>query len=339
MLQKILPASFFETERATMELQANIKKNQDEIKILSGMILDISQKLDVLQKTQDELLTLDAQNNKCLSFEQEVLSQEIKTIECNISKMESLDELYCDRIGQELSSLKDSITKNNNTAIKIQKETLWSSIFNNTIRDSKWLINQAFSPGRWAMGYPALYILYRVLEQFTPCHILELGLGQSTKMITQYAAQNKGIEHFVVEHDSEWIDFYKKNNAVSSNTNIICLDREIISYKDAEEVRVFRNFKRTFESYKFDLIVIDAPLGGDMKKYARIDALSLIGTNLCEQFVLILDDVNRAGEKNTMNEISFQLTQANIQYNQKVYEGEKETCLWTTPQWNFLCSL
>ena len=333
--KKVLPISYFKMECLFRELLNNNEKNQQELQgyfnILNEEIFNISHRLDLLQNRQNELLALDIPNRTNIPFEKrfgDELSQELMSMRCDVSKIE-----------HELCSLKDIIKKDNSTFIKLQKENLWSAIFNNAINGCVWLTDQAFTPGRWAMGYPALYILYSVLEQFNPQHILELGLGQSTKMITQYAAQNKTIEHFVVEHDNAWIDFFKKNNLVSSNTIIICLDRELVSFKDAEEVRVFKNFKSTFGLYKFDLIIIDAPLGGDMKKYSRIDVLSLIKANLCEQFVMILDDVNRVAERNTMYEISRHLSQANIEYTQKIYEGEKETCIWTTPQWSFLCSL
>lgn len=306
LLKRVLPVSVFRMEHIAKELQANSERQQkkiiEDISALRDEILNISHKIDSLHETYKEL---------CDS----------------------------DKIKDEFCSIEDTINKGYSTIIKLQKENLWAAIFNNTISGSEWLVNQTFSPGRWAMGYPALYILYRVLEQFNPHHILELGLGQSTIMITQYAERNADIEHFVVEHDNAWIKFFKKRNTISLKTSIVCLDRESASFKDADNVRVFKNFKDTFESNKFDLVVIDAPLGGDMKKYARIDVLSLIEANLCEEFVVILDDVNRVGERNTMNEISHQLKQANIKYSHKVYEGEKATCIWTTPQWDFLCSL
>lgn len=335
ILKKFLPVSFFKMECIFKELQNDNAKNQYKmiecLKILSKEVSDISCKLNLIQDRQNELLDLSIQNGKDISFKYNggcEFPQELNVIQGDLSKIE-----------HEICYLKEVIAKGNTAIIKLQKENLWSAVFNNAINGSTWLNNQTFSPGRWAMGYPALYILYRVLEEFNPRHILELGLGQSTKMITQYAEQHKNIEHFVVEHDNNWISFFQKNNVISFNTKIVCLERESVSFKEAEEVRVFKNFKNTFEQYTFDLIVIDAPLGGDMKKYSRIDVLSLIEANLCDQFVMILDDVNRAGEKNTMNEISRQLHQANIEYSQKIYEGEKETCIWTTPQWNFLCTL
>lgn len=39
-----------------------------------------------------------------------------------------------------------------------------ATIFNSTITSSEWLVNKSFSPRRSAMGYQALYPLYRILN-------------------------------------------------------------------------------------------------------------------------------------------------------------------------------
>ena len=71
------------------------------------------------------------------------------------------------------------------------------------------------------MGYQYLYAVYRILNTVKPKKILELGLGQSTKLLSQYAKTNKEVKHIVVEHDQEWIDFYKKENEVAENMEIL----------------------------------------------------------------------------------------------------------------------
>ncbi|MBQ9420973.1 MAG: hypothetical protein IJU30_04385, partial [Lachnospiraceae bacterium] len=51
---------------------------------------------------------------------------------------------------------------------KMSEENLWAAEFNNTIVGSKWLGDLPLSPGNWAMGYPELYVLYRVLDEARP---------------------------------------------------------------------------------------------------------------------------------------------------------------------------
>lgn len=218
-------------------------------------------------------------------------------------------------------------------------EAVWAEIFNNTISGSTWLTNRTFSPGRWAIGYQALYAMYRILNEARPKRILELGLGQSTRMIAQYAAAFDDVEHIVVEHDQDWIDFFRNDFALSGRTEIVRLDREMVAYKDAAAVRVFKGFGERFAGERFDFIFIDAPLGSDMKQYARIDVLKLLPNCLMERFVVMLDDCERPGEQHTIFEMEQALKQNRILFNRGVYKGAKDVMVWTSPDQKFLCSM
>src|SRR5690554_7298280 len=82
------------------------------------------------------------------------------------------------RFGLRIPQILEGLDKNN----KILQELNWSNVFNNTISDSEWFKNKSISPGRSAVGYPLLYVLYRILNDVKPLNILEFGLGQSTKI-------------------------------------------------------------------------------------------------------------------------------------------------------------
>lgn len=218
-------------------------------------------------------------------------------------------------------------------------EAVWAETFNNAISGSAWLKNTAFSPGRWALGYPALYVMYRVLNEARPQRILELGLGQSTRMIAQYAAAHEGVEHIVVEHDAEWIAFFQNDFALSERTRILQLDREMVPYKNAEAVRVFKGFREALAGKKFDFIFIDAPLGGDMKQYARIDVLGLLPECLGENFVIMIDDAERSGEMRTISEMQRCLEKAEIPCKRGRYSGKKDCVLICAKQNSFLATM
>lgn len=218
-------------------------------------------------------------------------------------------------------------------------EAVWAQIFNNTISESLWLKDKTFSPGRWAVGYPYLYVMYRVLNETRPKRILELGLGQSTRMIAQYAAAFQDVEHIVVEHDPEWVEFFCNDFPLPKNTKVVMLEREMVPYKDAEAVRVFKGFKETFQGQKFDFISVDAPYGADMKQYSRIDVLNLIPDGLSEKFVIMVDDTERNGETHTISEIESYLAEAQILYSRGRYSGRKDCMIVCAKQVGFLSSL
>lgn len=218
-------------------------------------------------------------------------------------------------------------------------EAVWAEIFNNTITDSVWLKNKVFSPGRWAVGYQYLYVMYRVLNEMHPKNILELGLGQSTRMISQYVAAFENVNHAIVEHDWEWIDFFKNSYLLHSNSKIIQLEREMIHYDGVENVRVFKGFAQTFSNQQFDFISIDAPLGGDMKVYARIDVLSILPACLSPNFVIMIDDTERSGESNTVKKIKECLNRNEIKFKSGKYSGQKDCTLICAHHMGFLTSM
>lgn len=255
------------------------------------------------------------------------------------------------RISKEQFTNELSAIKNNQRVIKDNQslqnrainETLWANIYNNTVSSSKWLVDKTVSPGRWAAGYPCLYAIYCILDKMQPKRILELGYGQSTRLISQYAKANQQVEHFVVEHDSNWIEFFSKKQEPFTNTRIVELDTERVTYHEAENVLVFSGFEEEFSKLKFDFIIIDAPFGAEpdynRKIMSRIDVLRILPTCLERSFVIILDDFERQGERTTAAEIDMILKVSGIEFKTGTYSGSKDTKIWCSRDLSFLCSL
>lgn len=172
-----------------------------------------------------------------------VLKQQIAML----NEISLIQENKLNQISEENKRLSDALERNKdkiNQTMRIAEEATWAAIFNNTIGQSNWLQNKTFSPGRWAVGYPALYVIYRVLNEISPKRILEIGLGQSTRMIGQYAAAHTGVKHLVVEHDPEWISFFSNDFSLSNQTKIVQLSRKMVKHKESDAVRVFSDFKK-----------------------------------------------------------------------------------------------
>lgn len=296
----------------------NIQQKMQRVKIRIQKIFtsEIQEEKEAIVKLEQEIQTL----NKLIVDK----NQTIEDIKKNIND-----------ILTAINTSKDILRESKN----INKEILWAETFNNTISDSNWLKDKSFSPGRWAVGYQYLYAAYRILNAVKPKKILELGLGQSTKLLSQYAKTNKEVKHIVVEHDQEWIDFYKKENEVAENTEILKLEREYRKYKNDDKVLAFKNFKEILQGQKFDFISIDAPLGANAKIYARVDVLEILPECLEEDFVMVIDDYNRKGEKNTVNEIERILKEHNISYCKGIYYGEKECMVISSKKLKFVCSM
>ncbi|MFW7415411.1 hypothetical protein [Demequina sp. SO4-18] len=239
---------------------------------------------------------------------------------------------------EELNASVDDVRRGSGAARRSSREAVWGAVYRDTVAQSSWFTDQAVSPGRWAVGYPFLYVLYRVLDESRPTSILELGLGQSTKVTAQYAAHGTAVGHTVVEHDPEWIAAFGANFALPSTTRIHTLDLTTAELPDGETALRYDGFAAAVGSATYDLIVVDGPFGGGAER-ARIDILDLIPQALEERFIIMLDDYNRPGEQRTAAAIAKALDAAGIAHETTRYSGEKDLWVATSPDLRFFTSL
>jgi len=221
--------------------------------------------------------------------------------------------------------------------LRVNNEILWSRIFNDSIQDSDWLKIKSFSPGRWALGYPALYILYRILNDIKPKSILEFGLGESTKLTYQYIkSTNNEASLKIVEQDRDWLTFFSKD-VFDINENICLLPIKQVVIEDSDTY-VYDNFIPSVSDVKYNLVIIDGPWGSPNN--SRVEIIDLINNNLLgDDFVIIMDDYNRIGEKNTINKVQALLKNKNVHYVYGEYSGLKDTAIICSDKFKFLTSL
>lgn len=203
---------------------------------------------------------------------------------------------------------------------------------------SDWFRGGVF-PGGWAVGSSFLCVLYRVLDEFRPVSILEMGFGQSTKMTSSYMKSelnpNASI-HYIVEHDEEWANFMK-NSVDLKKSKLIILPLIRKEYKKSSAI-VYKNFEYKVGTDKYELILIDGPFGTE-GKFSRVDVLSIVPKCLADDFVIMVDDTERKGEKNMCKELCVILEQNSIDYVFSEYVGEKNFTVITSKSRKFACSM
>ncbi len=289
-----------------------------------------------LEKAMKQQTKLVLEDNRHWQEQIQALQQQIQELSAGQTALEERQAAW-----EEACQLKREETeKQQEQQLRAEKEALFASIFNNTIEGSGWLKDKSFSPGRWAVGYPYLYVCYRILNEIQPKHILELGLGQSTKLIGQYAASREDCRHTVVEHDADWISFWQKNGTVlSPQTNILQMELEDSKFR-GKNVVIYQDFAEKLRGQKFHLISIDAPFGGVAGSvYARVDILDLIPECLEESFIILVDDANRIGELNMVKVLMKKLKEREIPFRKAVYSGMKDMYMIVSEDLKFLCTL
>ena len=225
-------------------------------------------------------------------------------------------------------------TKRTISGSKYSSEIYFANIFRDTITDSPWLKTKSFSPGRWAMNYLSLYVLYRILNNIRPNSILECGLGESSKLTVQYAKSfNKQLS--IVEHNKEWINFFITNTIPYASKYIIKADLDHIKINNKKSL-TYKNFKSIVPSRKYDLVIIDGPYGS--QHYSRPEVLEILDM-LSKNFILFLDDNHRLGEKETAYLVMKTLEDKKIPYKKHTYFTDKGICLICSPEFDFLGTL
>lgn len=228
----------------------------------------------------------------------------------------------------KINDIENSIEENK----KFSREILYANIFNDTIKESKWLNKKNFSLNKSSSSYSFLYILYRILDEFKPNNILELGLGQSSKITSQY------VSHYhdnldIIENDEEWIKNFSKNLELSDNFNIINLSTESFIYNSSENLR-YKDFSNNIKNNTYDLVIIDGPYGYN-QEYPRSNLWEIIDF-LEKDFIIIIDDYERKGEQNTVLKFFKLLDEKNIEYETVEFEGIKKQLIIYSPEYKFI---
>lgn len=234
-----------------------------------------------------------------------------------------------------LKRIKDDLLHHIPNARKNTDELVWAQVFNSTITNSTWLKNQSFSPGRWAIGYPGLYILYRTYNDIKPKNVLEFGLGESSKLLIQYH-NSFDSEISIVDHNKEWIDFFSQTHYnIDKYIKVLPTYIKII---DGKQTLTYNQIDELYKVNHYNLIVIDGPYGSN--SYSRSQIIDLVENNcLHDDFIIIMDDYNRPGEVQTMNKVEKILHEKGIRFKTGVYRGQKDTYILCSLKYQYLCEL
>ncbi len=242
---------------------------------------------------------------------------------------DKIRDFYLDKSGIR------AILANQDLQKKMTRESLAATTFSNAIQNSEWLKYKSFYPGGWAVEYTFLLTLFRIFEHHRFTNLLEFGLGQTSRMVHQYAVFYN-VPAITVEHDAEWIDFTRKDTHNAYPINIKVLPLEMVDY-NGYKTRTYQGVKAAFENQKFDFILVDGPFGSE--HYSRSQIIQLAEKNLAETFCIIIDDCNRIGEQETVAEVESVLKNNGTKYAINKYYGLSDHVVICSEDLKFLTSL
>lgn len=158
-----------------------------------------------------------------------------------------------------------------------------------------WMQNLSITAGEWTVGYYYMYVMLRTLLTKKPNRILELGLGQSSKILARYHSY-MNCHYDIVEQDESWYQFFASEFDLSNEINVYIRPIEqVYNKKYRININSYTNFNTVILDKKYEFISIDGPWGSE--GISRIDILSHIPQCLEKNFCIMLDDYERDGEK------------------------------------------
>ena len=217
------------------------------------------------------------------------------------------------------------------------KEIEWAHVYHDSIRGIEWIENQPLNIGRWAGNYTFFYLLNRVLHDYKPNKILEFGLGESSKFTSLYLDNYLlTSKHLIIEHSEDWKTNFIRNFNLSSRSEIkIC--PLIIKNIEGYQSKSYSKLEDVTEE-KFDLYIIDGPFGSN--NYSRYDIVEFAEKfTKNDEFIILFDDYNRNGEKETVKYLMNLLDKLSIKYYTEIYKGNKDVLVIVTEKYKYVTSL
>ena len=214
---------------------------------------------------------------------------------------------------------------------QVLQEILWSQVYRDSIRGVEPLEALSLNVGRWAVGYPFLYVLRRILKDFEIASVLELGLGESTKFVSTYMEHFlPNCKHHIIEHDKDWLDRFTANASLGKGSSIRLLP--LIEHTVKNKITVGYSDLSVAVNDKYDLYIVDGPCGTD--HYSRYDIIRLIsGQKTIDNIIVLFDDADRQGEKETIRDFISLLRSRKINYYIGQYKGMKEVKVIATERY------
>lgn len=202
-------------------------------------------------------------------------------------------------------------------------ELLFAQYFRDSIQNSSWVYDKGFSAYAGAANYSLLYKLYKILDIIKPENVLEFGLGQTTKMTSQYAEANSETKVLIIDDDQEWVDIYKEQTNIPKNLKLVTTGLQDFKYdgKVLQKMNEYAGLEKTIGKTKFNLIIVDGPIGYD-KEYSRTNVVSLV-TNLAKSWTVVFDDAERPGEQHTIDLFREQLQEHGTEYSEFRVDSNK----------------
>lgn len=149
-----------------------------------------------------------------------------------------------------------------------------------------------YHPVRSAANHSLLWLVARILDENPVARALELGAGQTTLLLSDLGAR-RGTQALTLESDPAWVA--ELRGRVSHEIREAPLVRSRLGAADVPGY----DLASLSADDRFDLVIVDGPRG--RPRASRSGCLDLLDRHLAEQWVVVFDDAERRGERETID--------------------------------------
>lgn len=186
------------------------------------------------------------------------------------------------------------------------------------------------SPAGGTANSSMLYMLLSVLMEESPSNIVELGIGKTTMLLSQYAASHEGVSVSSIDHDAFWLGVVK--NEV--NEQLQLLHYPLVQLGGWPGKRLWYNITE-FPKENIELLIIDGPPAySKNSRYDRMGIMDFVPDILAKEFIVIVDDASRIGESLLVNRMQEKMP-PNVRHRQ-VYGMSTQSIFATERYFKFL---
>ena len=217
---------------------------------------------------------------------------------------------------------------------KNYSELNFADLLHDSMQNRDWLKDKNFSLYLGAANYSFIYTLFRVLDNVNPQNILEMGMGQTSKLTSQYVAyKNQNATLDIIENDADWIDIYQSQLPLNERVKIHLCNLEFFEFKGVEN-RKYRALDNVIKDKKYNLVIVDGPLGS-RQLLPRSNIIDIVMSNLADDFIIIFDDAERKGEQETISQTKAKLTELGIEFTTQQRDALKSQFIIFSKSFNF----
>jgi hypothetical protein len=180
-------------------------------------------------------------------------------------------------------------------------------------------IEDTFDPVGAAANHGLLYLITRAIMDLGASSVLEFGAGQSTLLLDTLAAKHEHLAVRSIEHDQVWAE--KIRRQVSHEVRTLELAPLSVAGKD---IQYYDTSGIAAAGDQFDLVIVDGPPPYDVaRRYNRVGFIRAIEHHLQDNFLIVIDDAERTGERFCVAECQRSLTRGGINFVEGTIRGTK----------------